>query len=95
VRVMFNDLPNVVVVPTTAVQAGAQHSFVYVISKGNVAKSMPVEIGAVSGDDTVVLNGLSGGEHVVVEGQFQLDDGVKVEEKDAKPTAPPPSAALH
>jgi multidrug efflux system membrane fusion protein len=95
VRVMFNDLPNVVVVPTTAIQAGSQHSFVYVISKENIAKSTPVEIGAVSGDNTVILAGLSGGERIVVEGQFQLDDGVQVAEKDAKLTAPPQPAASH
>lgn len=96
VRVMFHDLPNVVVIPTTAIQAGTQqHSFVYVVSKENVAKSTPVEIGAVSGDDTVILSGLSGGERVVVEGQFQLDDGVKVEEKDAKLSALPKSTESH
>jgi multidrug efflux system membrane fusion protein len=89
VRVMLSDLPNVVVVPTTAIQAATQHSFVYVVAKDNTVKSVPVDIGAVSGDDTVILTGLSGGERVVVEGQFQLEDGTKIEEKDAKPDAPP------
>jgi multidrug efflux system membrane fusion protein len=81
VRVMLNDLQNVVVVPTTAVQSGAQHAYLYVVTKENIVKSTPVEVGPVSGNDSVILAGLSGGERIVVEGQFQLEDGSRIAER--------------
>jgi multidrug efflux system membrane fusion protein len=95
VRVMLNDLQNIVVVPTSAIQAGAQHSYVYVVTKDNVAKAVPIEAGPISGSDTVILAGLSGNERIVIEGQFQLDDGAKVEEKHAPPEAPAKPVATH
>lgn len=81
-RIVLNDLPNVVVVPTTAIQAGAQHPYVYVITPQNVVESKPVKIGPVSGNQTVIVAGLAAGESVVVEGQFQLEEGSRVDVKD-------------
>lgn len=95
VRVMLNDLPNVVSVPTTAIQPGAQHPFVYVITPNNVAESREVAIGPVSGSRTVILAGLSGGERVVVEGQFQLEAGARVAVNDAVSAQPLIKPAIH
>jgi multidrug efflux system membrane fusion protein len=83
VRVVLNDLPNVVVVPTTAIQAGAQHPYVYVITPQNVVESKPVTVGPVSGNQTVIVAGLAAGERVVVEGQFQLEEGSRVDVKES------------
>jgi multidrug efflux system membrane fusion protein len=82
VRIVLNDLPNVVVVPTTAIQAGAQHPYVYVVTPQNVVESKPVKVGPVSGNQTVIVAGLAAGERVVVEGQFQLEEGSRVDVKD-------------
>lgn len=78
VRIILNDLPNVVVVPTTAIQAGAQHPYVYVITPKSIVETRQVEVGPVSGNHSVILAGLVEGEQVVVEGQFQLEVGVLV-----------------
>lgn len=83
IRVVLNDLPNVISVPSTAIQVGAQHPFVYVITPENVAESREVTIGPVSDSRTVILAGLAKGERVVVEGQFQLQAGARVDVKDA------------
>ncbi|PFH09959.1 multidrug efflux system membrane fusion protein [Collimonas sp. PA-H2] len=90
VRVMLNDLPDAVSVPSTAIQAGAQHSFVYVVTSKNIAEQREVTLGPVADNRSVVLAGLAGGERVVVEGQFQLQAGARVEPKDAAPALAAP-----
>lgn len=88
VRVMLDQLPDVVSVPSTALQAGAQHPFVYVVTADNIAEVREVTAGPAANDRTVILAGLAGGERVVVEGQFQLQAGAKVVIKDAAPARP-------
>ncbi|HWW06831.1 efflux RND transporter periplasmic adaptor subunit [Collimonas sp.] len=86
VRVVLNELPDAVSVPSTAIQTGAQHPFVYVVTSKNVAEPREVTVGPVADSRTVILAGLAGGERVVVEGQFQLQAGARVEVKDAATT---------
>jgi multidrug efflux system membrane fusion protein len=83
VEIVLNDLPDVVLVPTIAIQSGAQHPFVYVVTPKNVVETRQVEVGSASGDQTVILTGLAEGEHVVVEGQFQVGEGTRVDVKGA------------
>ncbi|WP_052135422.1 efflux RND transporter periplasmic adaptor subunit [Collimonas arenae] len=83
VRVQLNDLPNVVSVPSTAIQAGAKRPFVYIVKPDNVVESREITTGPLADGRSVVLAGLTGGERVVVEGQFQLEDGARVEPRDA------------
>ncbi len=78
VRVLMDDLPNAVTVPAAAIQPSSQRPFVYVIDRNNTAQVREVTPGPASGLDTVILAGLSGGEQVVVEGQFQLEAGKRV-----------------
>jgi membrane fusion protein, multidrug efflux system len=79
-RALLGTIPNAVVVPAAAVQAGADGRIVYVVS-GGVAKLRRVGTGQESDGEMVVTSGLSGGETVVVEGQFQLEDGARVSVK--------------
>lgn len=85
VRVMLEDLPDVVTVPTSAIQPGAHHPFVLVVTSRNIAELKEVEPGPVSGKRTVILAGLTGDERVIVEGQFQVESGKRV--------APAPAAS--
>ena len=87
VRVVLNDLPNAISVPSTAIQTGAQHPFVYIVTADNIAESREVTVGPVSDERTVILAGLAAGERIVVEGQFQLQAGARVDVKAAP--APP------
>jgi len=66
-----------VVVPSAAVQVSQQGSFVFVV-KDNVAKVVPVTVGRVVGNESVIESGLSGGETVVTNGHLQLTDGARV-----------------
>lgn len=79
VKVLMDDLPDTVTIPTSAIQLGAQRPFVYVVDANNKAQLREVEPGPASGSRTVIFAGLNGGERVVTEGQFQLEAGKLVD----------------
>src|SRR5712671_2391407 len=79
-RTLLGTIPNAVVVPAAAVQAGANGPIVYVVA-GGVARVRRVITGQETEGELVVTSGLSGGESVVVEGQFQLEDNAPVSVK--------------
>lgn len=78
---------NVIIVPKTALQIGAQGFFVFVINKDNQVSMRPVTPGISSFDDVVIKKGLTAGERVVTEGHLRLIDGTKIMEH---PTATAP-----
>ena len=67
------------VVPTAAIQRGAQVPFVYVVKPDRTVAMRPVTIGVTEGDDTSIAAGLSPGDLVVVEGADRLREGATVE----------------
>jgi RND family efflux transporter MFP subunit len=67
-----------VVVPTVAVQRSQSGNYVFVVKDG-VSKVRPVKVDRTSGGTSVISEGLSGGEDVVVDGQLLLSDGSRVE----------------
>ena len=73
--------PNVVVVPSEAVQTGQSGQYVFVIQPDLTAESRPVVPGSIVGGETVIEKGLRAGEKVVTDGQLRLAPGVKVEVK--------------
>lgn len=68
----------VVVVPTQAIQTGAEGQYVYTIDNQNLAHKIPVTTGLVGTDKTEITGGLAGGERLVTVGQFYLSEGVQV-----------------
>ena len=85
VRVTLRTEPEAISVPREAIQNGQAGSFVYVIADG-VAKSQPVTVARVQDGDSVIADGLKGGETIVIEGALQLTNNARVEirNKDAK-----------
>jgi membrane fusion protein, multidrug efflux system len=71
-RVLLETRKNVIVVPTTVVQRGAKGLFAWVVSDSNTAVPRPITIGTVSGDLTVINEGLNDGDRVVTDGQYRL-----------------------
>ncbi|MCA6120502.1 efflux RND transporter periplasmic adaptor subunit [Bradyrhizobium sp. WSM 1704] len=67
-----------VVVPTVAVQRSQNGNFVFVVKDG-VAKVQPVKVDRTFQGLSVIADGLSGDESVVVDGQLLLSDGSRVE----------------
>jgi multidrug efflux system membrane fusion protein len=83
--------PNAVAVPTRAVVAGQEGSYVYVIGNDRTAKVRPITVGRAVGELTTIEKGLEPGEQVVVDGQSRLTPNAKVDAKSA--TTPPGNSA--
>ncbi|WP_407152379.1 efflux RND transporter periplasmic adaptor subunit [Bradyrhizobium sp. ORS 86] len=72
-----------VVVPTVAVQRSQNGNFVFV-AKDGIARVRPVKVDRTFQGSSVISEGLSGGESVVVDGQLLLSDGSRVEPRARK-----------
>jgi RND family efflux transporter MFP subunit len=72
-----------VVVPTVAVQRSQNGNYVFVVKDG-VAKVQPVKVDRTFQGTSVISEGLSGDENVVVDGQLLLSDGTRVEPRARK-----------
>ncbi|MEA2165899.1 MAG: hypothetical protein QOK37_4026 [Thermoanaerobaculia bacterium] len=88
VTVASGNVPNAVVVPTSAVTLDATNAnsgTVMVVDAKSVAHETKVTTGAHTRDRTQITSGLRGGETVVIEGNYGLPDGTKVQNADAVP----------
>jgi len=66
------------VIPKRALLHGAQGAFVWVIGAAEQVAPRPVELGTSSGNDVVVVSGLSNGDRVVVDGVLKVQPGAAV-----------------
>jgi multidrug efflux system membrane fusion protein len=78
-------LPDAVVVPTAALQTGQAGQFVFVVRDDQTVEMRPVVAGMAVGGDTVVDQGLSADETVVIDGQLRLVGGSKVSIREQRP----------
>jgi RND family efflux transporter MFP subunit len=74
---------NAIVVPTVAVQRSQNGNYVFVVKDG-AAKVQPVKVDRTSQGISVISEGLTGDESVVVDGQLLLSDGTRVEPRAKK-----------
>src|SRR5712675_1942114 len=72
-----------IVVPTVAVQRSQNGNYVFVVRDG-AAKVQPVKVDRTSQGVSVISEGLSGDESVVIDGQLLLSDGTRVEPRPRK-----------
>ena len=79
VRMVVDTHRNVIVVPTAAVQLGAQGPVVYVVKGDNTVEVRPVKTGAVEGGMTEITSGLQSGERVITDGVDRIREGARVE----------------
>jgi HlyD family secretion protein len=82
VTVSVNSKQNALVVPASAVTLDASNAddgMVMVVDDANVAHETKVTVGIRTSDKMEIASGLEGGETVVVEGNYALPDGTKVE----------------
>jgi multidrug efflux system membrane fusion protein len=90
-RMKLDTLRDVVIVPTAAVQRGAQGMFVYVVKADKTVELRPVTLGPLDGQRQSIGNGLRAGETVVTDGVDRLRPGAQVEVAAARPEAKPPA----
>jgi multidrug efflux system membrane fusion protein len=73
----------VVTVPSAAVMSGGTGMFVMTLDSENRATRTPVTLGRQVGDQAIVLDGLQGGERLIVDGQQRIADGAVVQVRGA------------
>jgi multidrug efflux system membrane fusion protein len=70
------------VVPAVAVQRGPAGAFAYVVGADKTVAARPVVVDSTDTELAVIRSGLTPGETVVTEGQFQLKPGALVESRE-------------
>ncbi|WP_217569304.1 efflux RND transporter periplasmic adaptor subunit [Mesorhizobium sp. GbtcB19] len=76
-------MPQMISVPTVAVQPSQKGPFVYVVKPDSTVEMRPVQVALTEGENSAISNGLKSGEKVVVEGQTRLKNGAAVHEGKA------------
>jgi multidrug efflux system membrane fusion protein len=84
-RVLLDVKKDVLAIPSPAIQRGPDGVFTWVVKPDGVAEPRPVKVGPATGDQTIVMSGLSEGERVVVNGQYKLRAGARVTQEDQVP----------
>lgn len=74
--------PNVIVVPSQALQTGQDGQYIFVVKPDSTVESRPVVVSRTIEGDAVILKGLQLNERVVTDGQLRLYPGAKVEIKN-------------
>ncbi|MDS7595608.1 efflux RND transporter periplasmic adaptor subunit [Agrobacterium tumefaciens] len=77
----FTSSDEMIVLPTVAVRPGPKGNFVYTVDDSHHVHMTDVQVARSNGDLTAIANGLTGGEHVIIEGQSELTDGQFVMEQ--------------
>lgn len=77
-KLLINTLHNQIVVPSAAIQNGAQGAYVWVVGSDKTVSMRTVTPGATDGTKVAIAKGLSAGEIVVIDGADRLRDGSDV-----------------
>jgi multidrug efflux pump subunit AcrA (membrane-fusion protein) len=67
------------VLPQQAIMVSGQDKFVWV-AKGGKAHRRSVTTGDITNEGVIIESGITQGEHVIIEGQEKVSDGVSVKE---------------
>ena len=78
VELLTEYLEGVLTVPRSSLLYAGARSYVYVVDSDNVARRRNVEIGMQVSDKVQIVSGVEQGEHLVIQGQSLLTDGVAV-----------------
>ncbi len=78
VKLVVNTLHNATLVPASGVQLGAPGSYAYLVNENDTVSVRPLKLGPSDAQHAVVLEGLSPGDKVVVDGADRLRDGANV-----------------
>jgi multidrug efflux system membrane fusion protein len=79
VRVLLDVMHNAIVIPTSALQRGANGLFVYIIKPDHTVTVRMITTGPTEGERVAVASGVAVGESVVTDGADKLREGSKVE----------------
>lgn len=88
VRVLIDTLHNATVVPSTALQRGADGMFVFLVQPDHSVTQRKLVTGPADGDRVAVISGLKPGDLVVTDGADKLREGSKVQLPGEAPPVP-------
>jgi membrane fusion protein, multidrug efflux system len=89
-RLMLGVRRGVVTTPAPVVQRGPNGTYAYVIKPDDTAEMRPIKVLQIRDGIAVIDEGIAAGERVVVDGQYKLKPGVRVEATPADGAKPPP-----
>jgi membrane fusion protein, multidrug efflux system len=77
-RLFLSERKNALLIPSAAIQTGAQGSFVYLVGRDNKVEVRPIQVDFAEGNISVIRQGLTDGDQVVVDGAEKLQSGAEV-----------------
>ena len=91
-RLLVTTRHDAVTVPAQVVQRGPNGTYAYVIKPDQTIETRPVKLGQVRDGVALIEQGLAAGDQVVVDGQYKVTAGARVDAAPAKiPAAGPTS----
>jgi multidrug efflux system membrane fusion protein len=79
IRLLVKTLPQVITVPSTAVQRGPDGMYVYTVKQDQTVSMQAVTVGQMSDGTAVIANGLAAGTPIVTDGQSRLQPGSRIQ----------------
>jgi multidrug efflux system membrane fusion protein len=81
IRILITTRKDAITVPTVAVQRGPNGLYTWVVKPDDTVEQRSIDTMPVDNDVTIVTKGVAAGERVVVDGQYRLDVGTRVDAK--------------
>ncbi len=91
-RLLLKTIKEGIVVPASVVQRGPQGPYAYVIKADQTAELRPIKVSQIESGLALIDEGLTPGEKVVVDGQYKLQPGGKVDDSSVPRGNRPPGA---
>jgi len=88
-RLLLATRPDVVIVPTQVVQRGPKGPFAYVVKSDQSVEQRPLKTGYAHQGLSIIEEGLAAGDQVVLDGQYKLRAGTRVQAKPSNKSAKP------
>jgi multidrug efflux system membrane fusion protein len=88
-RLLVDTLKDVIVIPDNAVQRGPNGLYTFVVGDDDKASVQPIKVSQSGDGESVVEQGLTPGQRVVVAGQYRLQGGSVVQPTEAAPSNAP------
>jgi multidrug efflux system membrane fusion protein len=88
-RLILTTRKNATVIPSSVVQRGPQGTYAYLIKPDKTVEMRPIKVAQTEGNIALVDEGLKPGEQVVVDGQYKLQPGARVELTSPQTQQPP------
>jgi membrane fusion protein, multidrug efflux system len=88
-RLLVDTLKDVIVIPDDAVQRGPNGLYTFVVGDDDKVAVQPIKISQNGDGQSVVEQGLTSGQRVVVAGQYRLQVGSVVQASEAPPSSAP------